>query len=149
MTSRKPGKNFTFWSSALDPTDRLQYPPVSLFFGMCSCSQTRRGVQENLFDIEFLCTIGRLLGAKLAWLTNLEMTNSWPNMQFPKGNPDGMGRNSGPTGSKFQVENISCSRGPTCSFPRGIPMVWEEILIPLGPGFRSRTSHVIPPLNRE
>ena len=96
MTNRNPGKNFTFWSSALDPTNRLQYPPVSLFFMMCSCSQTRRRVQENLFDTEFVWSIGRLLGAKFAWLTISEMAKFWPNMLFPEGNANF----SGPAGGR-------------------------------------------------
>ena len=96
MTNRKCGKKITFWPSALDPTDGLQYPPVSLFFDMCSWSQTTRGVQENLFDIEFVVTIGRLLGAKLAWLTKLEMAKFWPNMPSPEGNANF----SGPAGGR-------------------------------------------------
>ena len=96
VTNRKSGKNFTFSLIALDPDNRLRYPPVSLFFMMCWCSQTRRGVQENLFHIEFVCTIGRLLGAKFAWLTNREMTKFWPNMPFPEGNANF----SGPAGGR-------------------------------------------------
>ena len=48
-------ENSTFTLVALDPEDRLRYPPVSLFFMMCLWSQTARGVQENLFDTRFLC----------------------------------------------------------------------------------------------
>ena len=44
----------TFWRIFLDPENRLRYPPVSLFFMMCSCSQTRRVVEENLFHIQFV-----------------------------------------------------------------------------------------------
>ena len=70
MTNWISGKFFTFWFSALDPEDRLRYPPVSLFFGMYSWSQTRRGVQENLFDTRFAAAKvgvhGRLL-VVLCW----------------------------------------------------------------------------------
>ena len=53
MANRKSGKNFTFCLIALDPQDRLQYPPVSLFFDVCWWFWLARGVWENLFDIEF------------------------------------------------------------------------------------------------
>ena len=47
LTNRKSGKIFTFSLIALDPTDRLQYPPVSLFFVMCSWWRMVLEVQEN------------------------------------------------------------------------------------------------------
>ena len=59
MTNGKSRKKITFPLIALDPEDRLRYPPVSLFFMMCLWSQTTWGVQENLFHIEFVCLIGR------------------------------------------------------------------------------------------
>ena len=55
-----------------------------------------RGVHENLFDIEFVCPIGRLLGAKLAWLTSAENAKIWPNMP----NPEGYANFSGPAGGR-------------------------------------------------
>ena len=55
MTNRKSGNNFTFCLIAQDPEDRLRYPFVSLFFGMCWWFWLRRGAWENLFDIEFAC----------------------------------------------------------------------------------------------
>ena len=51
-------KIFTFSLIALDPTDRLRNPPVSLFFMICWWWRMVREVQENLFDIEFVCLIG-------------------------------------------------------------------------------------------
>ena len=39
---------------ALDPQDRLRYPPVSLFFDMRWWFWLARGVRENLFDIAFV-----------------------------------------------------------------------------------------------
>ena len=56
MANRQPGKNFTFCLIALDPDNRLRYPPVSLFFDMCWWLWLARGVWENLFDIEFVPT---------------------------------------------------------------------------------------------
>jgi len=53
MTNRKSGKNFTFCLIALDPGNRLRYPPVSLFFDMCWCFWLARGVWENLFHVRF------------------------------------------------------------------------------------------------
>ena len=53
MTNRNSGKKSTFWFTTLDSKDRLRYPFVSLFFDMCSTLWNRRGVWENLFDIEF------------------------------------------------------------------------------------------------
>ena len=85
MTNRNSGKIFTFSLIALDPDNRLRYPPVSLFFMMCLCLRIARLVQENLFHIEFVCLIGRLLGAKFAWLRNHEMTKISPDLPFPKG----------------------------------------------------------------
>ena len=85
MTNRKPGKIFTFSLIALDPDNRLRYPLVSLFFMMCLCLQIARLVQENLFHVEFVVSIGRLLGAKFACLRNHEMTKFWPDLPFPKG----------------------------------------------------------------
>ena len=54
MTNRKSGKIFTFSLIALDPDNRLRYPPVSLFFMMSLNLQMARLVQENLFDARFL-----------------------------------------------------------------------------------------------
>ena len=85
MTNGKPGKILTFPLFVQNPTDRLRYPPVSLFFMMCLCLQIPRLVQEKLFDIEFVVIIGRLLGAKFAWWRNHEMTKFWPDLPFPKG----------------------------------------------------------------
>ena len=57
MANGKPGKNFTFCLIALDPENRLRYPPVSLFFGMWWWwFWLARGVWENLFGIEFVAT---------------------------------------------------------------------------------------------
>ena len=84
MTNRKSGKLFTFSLVALDPDNRLRYPLVSLFFMMCLCLQIARLLQENLFHIEFVCVIGRLLGTNFAWLRNREMTKFWPDLSFPK-----------------------------------------------------------------
>ena len=53
MTNRKSGKNFTFSLIALDPDNRLRYPPVSLFFMMCSWWRMVPEFQENLFDTQF------------------------------------------------------------------------------------------------
>ena len=55
VTNRKSGKIFTFSLIALDPDNRLRYPPVSLFFMMCWCWRLVLEFQENLFDIEFAC----------------------------------------------------------------------------------------------
>ena len=54
MPNGIPGTNSTLWLIFLDPEDRLRYSPVSLFFMVCLCSQTRRGVQDNLFHIQFV-----------------------------------------------------------------------------------------------
>ena len=56
MANRKSGKNITFCLIALDPQDRLRYPLVDLFFDMCWWLWLARGVWENLFGIEFVCT---------------------------------------------------------------------------------------------
>ena len=56
MANIKSWKNSAFCLLALDPEDRLRYPLVSLFFGICWWSWLARGVWENLFDIEFVCT---------------------------------------------------------------------------------------------
>ena len=53
VTNRKSGKNVTFSLIALDPDNRLRYPPVSLFFVMCLWSGIARLVWENLFDDHF------------------------------------------------------------------------------------------------
>ena len=52
MTNRKSGKKITFCLIALDPGNRLRYPPVSLFFAIYWWSWLRRGFWDNLFDIE-------------------------------------------------------------------------------------------------
>ena len=52
VTNRKSGKKISFCLIALDPDNRLRYPPVSLFFDMCWWLWLARGVWENLFDIE-------------------------------------------------------------------------------------------------
>ena len=44
----------TFCFTALDPDNRFRFPPVSLFSGTCLTFWDRRGVWENLFDIEFV-----------------------------------------------------------------------------------------------
>ena len=49
----RPGKK-RFCLVALDPRDRLRYPPASVFFDMCWWSWMARGVWEHLFDIEFV-----------------------------------------------------------------------------------------------
>ena len=43
----------TFCFSALDPEDRLRYPPVSLGFDMQGRSWASPDVWENLFGVEF------------------------------------------------------------------------------------------------
>ena len=53
LTNRKSGEICTFSLIALDPTDRLQNPLVSLFFVMCSWWRMVLEVQENLFDMRF------------------------------------------------------------------------------------------------
>ena len=54
LKPKKSWKNVTFCISALDPDNRLRYPPVSLSFDMRGRSWSSPGVWENLFDIEFL-----------------------------------------------------------------------------------------------
>ena len=54
VTNGKSGKIDTFSLIALDPDNRLRYPPVSLFFMMCLCLQIARLVQEKLFDMRLL-----------------------------------------------------------------------------------------------
>ena len=46
-------EKITFCLIALDPDNRLRYPPVSLFFGMWWWFWLARDVWENLFGIEF------------------------------------------------------------------------------------------------
>ena len=53
LTNRKSGETVAFSLIALDPTDSLQYPPVSLFFVLCSWLRIVLGVQENSFDTRF------------------------------------------------------------------------------------------------
>ena len=65
VTNRKSGKKITFSLIALDPDNRLRFPPVSLFFMMCSWWRMVLEVQENLFDMRFF-------GAKVGcWAQNL------------------------------------------------------------------------------
>ena len=60
LKRRKCGKNMMFCFSALDPENRLRYPPVSLSFDMQGRLWLSPGVWENLFDIDFL-------HAKVGW----------------------------------------------------------------------------------
>ena len=46
VTNGQSGKTFTFWSISLDLENRLRYPPVSLFFGMCWWSWTRLRISK-------------------------------------------------------------------------------------------------------
>ena len=54
LTNRKSGKHFTFSLIALDPTDRLQNPLVSLFFVMRSWWRMVLEIQGNSLDARFL-----------------------------------------------------------------------------------------------
>ena len=54
LKRKNTGNNLTFCFSALDPDNRLRYPPVSLSFDMQGKSWSSPDVWENLFDIEFL-----------------------------------------------------------------------------------------------
>ena len=120
----------TFSLIALDPNNRLRYPPVSLFFMMCLCLQIARLVQENLFRVEFVVIIGRMLGAKFACLRNHEMTKFWPDLPFPKG----YANFGGPAGG--------CSLRARCPLMAGTWLV-ETVLLyrqsksALGPGRQS------------
>ena len=96
MTNRKSGKKSAFCLTALDPKGRLRYPLVSLFFDMCLTFWLGRGVQENLFHVEFVVNIGRLLGAKLAWLTSAGNAKNWRNLP----NPESYANFSGPAGGR-------------------------------------------------
>ena len=60
VTNRKSGKNFTFSLIALDPDNRLRYPPVSLFFVMCLWWRLAPEFEENLFGARFR-------GVKVGW----------------------------------------------------------------------------------
>ena len=53
MTNRKSRKIVTFSLIALDPTNRLRYPPVSLFFMMCRCWRLVLDFQQKLFEVRF------------------------------------------------------------------------------------------------
>ena len=53
LKPNKSGKTVTFCLSALDPEDRLRYPPVSLGFDMQGMSWLSPGVWENLFGTRF------------------------------------------------------------------------------------------------
>ena len=53
VTNGKSGKIFTFSLFALDLTDRLRYPPVSLFFVMYRWWRFVVEFQENLFGARF------------------------------------------------------------------------------------------------
>ena len=53
LTNRKSGKKFAFSLIALDPDNRLRYPPVSLFFMMCSWWRMVLEVQEKFLVTRF------------------------------------------------------------------------------------------------
>ena len=73
MTNRKSGKNFTFSLIALNPDNRLRYPPVSLFFMMCLCWQMVLEFQENLFGVKFFpVKVG--VGGRFSWCRLVSVT---------------------------------------------------------------------------
>ena len=72
VTNRNSGKNSTFSVIALDPDNRFRFPPVSLFFDICSTFIFGRGVWENLFWVEFA---GVKVGSRAQILHGPEMLN--------------------------------------------------------------------------
>ena len=63
---------------------------------MCLTFWARRGVWENLFRVEFVVSIGRVVGAKSAWPGNAQYGKFWPDLPNLKGYADF----SGPAGGR-------------------------------------------------